>query len=522
MNKKNKILLAFCLALLCIAGILVFLKALHMYRNTHRKLDDLLTLVSSSNTEEETVTLLVNNKPVSIPLGGPEREFDCFTLNTEFDTVISTEDTGHEILINREPMTQQPYSLLLDSISAVDRITVTIDGQHYYLRTLPSDFPLLTALGEGSTDGYYYTTFGNYVVKFDTLGQVVFYRRAQAKAAGPFRRTELEDDVVLYSYLERRSSKKYPILTGVGYSTNALVILNEQYQKINEIPYMAETDNVPANFPLENHDYLILGKDHYILTTYMGKKVTNIPDSVEGSAYGANVVACIFQEIKNGECIFEWDSTDHPELYAASVEGGDYTNTSKIWADYAHFNAISIDPKDNNFLCSYRDLDSILKIDRKTGDILWHLGGKLDDFGLTEDQQFRRQHNVSVTEDGSILLFDNGCRTNIMGYPVLSEEEIEEGQRLQRSRALKFTIDEETKTVTDFKEYSVDGFYSSTMGSAQILEEKSDTVLFSWGGKAQTGMPLFSEVNCSKKTVNFEMLCGASDITCYRVNFYYE
>ena len=254
----------------------------------------------------------------------------------------------------------------------------------------------------------------------------------------------------------------------------------------------------------------------------MGKKVTNIPDSVEGSAYGANVVACIFQEIKNGECIFEWDSTDHPELYAASVEGGDYTNTSKIWADYAHFNAISIDPKDNNFLCSYRDLDSILKIDRKTGEILWHLGGKLDDFGLTEDQQFRRQHNVSVTEDGSILLIDNGCRTNIMGYPVLSEEEIEEGQRLQRSRALKFTLDEETKTVTDFKEYSVDGFYSSTMGSAQILEEKSDTVLFSWGGKAQPGMPLFSEVNCSKKTVNFEMLCGASDITCYRVNFYYE
>lgn len=60
------------------------------------------------------------------------------------------------------------------------------------------------------------------------------------------------------------------------------------------------------------------------------------------------------------------------------------------------------------------------------------------------------------------------------------------------------------------------------MGSAQILEEKSDTVLFSWGGKAQHGMPLFSEVNCSKKTVNFEMLCGASDITCYRVNFYYE
>lgn len=525
MDKKKKIILLVGLTILCILGIFTFTKALHMYRNTHRKLDDILTLTSSPKEEslpaEDSLTLLVNNKPVILPLNGTEREFDCQTLNTEFDTLFTTEDTGHEIFINGEKMENQSHSLLLDSISATDRITVTVDGQNYFLRTLPSDFPLLTPLGEGSEDGYYYTTFGDFVVKFDTKGQVVFYRKATVSNTGPFRRTELDGEVI-YSYLQARASREHPYLAGVSYRTTALILLNEQYQKIGEVPYMTETDKLPARYPLENHDYLILGKNHYILTTYVGKKVNNIPESVAGSAYGANVVACIFQEIKDGKCIFEWDSTEHPELYAASMEGGDYTNASRLWSDYAHFNAISIDPKDNNFVCSYRNLDSILKIDRKTGEILWFLGGQLDDFNLSEDQQFHRQHNVTFTEDGSLLLFDNGCRVNIMGYPVLSEEEIEEGKRRQRSRVLKITLDENTKTVTAFKEYSVDGFYSASMGSAQILDDSSETVLFGWGGKSMAGMPLFSEVNCSKKLVNFEMLCGDSEINCYRVNYYYE
>ena len=36
---------------------------------------------------------------------------------------------------------------------------------------------------------------------------------------------------------------------------------------------------------------------------------------------GVNVAVCIFQEVKDGECIFEWDSTDYPELYAIAERG---------------------------------------------------------------------------------------------------------------------------------------------------------------------------------------------------------
>lgn len=179
-----------------------------------------------------------------------------------------------------------------------------------------------------------------------------------------------------------------------------------------------------------------------------------------------------------------------------------------------------IDPKDNNFVCSYRDLDSILKIDRETGDIIWTLGGVNDDFDLTEEQQFHRQHNITITEDGSYLMFDNGCLTNALGYPVQTAEEIAEGQANQYSRAVRFVLDEENMEVEEFQEYTIEGFYSASMGSAQIIDDSTDTVLLSWGGKSRDGMPLFSEFSTQTETVNFELLCGDSDINCYRVTFY--
>lgn len=467
----------------------------------------------------ETVTLQVNGEPIEFSLADAGAVYDCPTLNTEFETTFVTTDLSRNIRINGQDMANGSCTILLDTIQRNHNIVVTIDGTNYYLRTLPKDFPPLVAQGESSASGYFYTTMGSYVVKFDAKGQVVFYRNANVSDAGPFQRNIIDGEVV-YSYLEIITSSAHLPLKETGYRTTRLVLLNEQYQKTGDVRYMAETDKVPAQYPLENHDYLILGKDHYILTTYVGKRVTNIPAETDPSGYGANVVACIFQEIKDGVCVFEWDSTDHPELYAASLEAGDYTNNSRIWSDYAHMNAIVIDPRDNNFVCSFRNLDSILKIDRTTGEILWTLGGKDDDFHLTEEQQFHRQHNVTVTEDGSYLMFDNGCLTNVLGYPELSPEEIEAASQQQYSRAVRFVLDEETMTVKEFQDYSMENFYSSTMGSAQILDDSTDTILIGWGGKSKEGMPLFSEFSTQTQMVNFEMLCYDEEVQCYRVSFF--
>lgn len=67
-------------------------------------------------------------------------------------------------------------------------------------------------------------------------------------------------------------------------------------------------------------------------------------------------------------------------------------------------------------IASFRNLDEVLKIDRQTGEILWTLGGLGDDFGLTEEQLFSRQHYAKLTDTGTLLLFDNAMPTNRRGF----------------------------------------------------------------------------------------------------------
>ena len=66
----------------------------------------------------------------------------------------------------------------------------------------------------------------------------------------------------------------------------------------------------------------------------------------------------------------------------------------------------------------------------------------------------------------------------------------------------------------------MEGFYSASMGSAQVIDNESDTILIGWGGKSRAGMPFFQEINFQTKTVNFEMLCNDPNMNCYRVALY--
>lgn len=521
-KKNNKWIPAVCILVLLTLFPAVFNK-ISPAREQKTEQTSLQESSSSEKTESEEATslvsFLVNGEALTIDLNTNELYYNVPTLNTEFETTITTTDTEHLILVNEKPLEQGKISLSLNAINKSEKIVVDIDDRRFYIRTFPDDFPTYAALGKSSKNGFFYTTMGNYITKLDNTGNIVFYRKGNAPNLSPFRREEIDDEV-FYSYMEYKSSLYHEPLSGGAYRPTALILLNEHYEKIDEIPHMAETDAVPEYFPPENHEYHVLGKNHYLLLAYVGKKVTNIPKEVPGSELGANVIACVFQEIKDGECIFEWDSTDYPELYALSLESCDYTNNASVWADYAHVNAISIDPRDNNFVCSLRNLDSILKIDRQTGKILWCLGGEADEFGLTEDQYFRRQHNISVTEDGYYTMLDNGCLVNVLKYPYQTAEEIAALGSQQRSRILKIKLDEEKKEITEFHEFYVENFFTPSMGSVQVLDNDTNTILVDWGTKGREGMPFCQEINFNENKVNFELIFNDTSQCNYRTNYY--
>jgi hypothetical protein len=76
--------------------------------------------------------------------------------------------------------------------------------------------------------------------------------------------------------------------------------------------------------------------------------------------------------------------------------------------DYFHVNSIEID-HDGNLLVSARNTHTIYKISRRTGRILWRLGGKRSDFTLGRDVRFAWQHDARRRPDGALTLFDNSA-----------------------------------------------------------------------------------------------------------------
>jgi len=59
-----------------------------------------------------------------------------------------------------------------------------------------------------------------------------------------------------------------------------------------------------------------------------------------------------------------------------------------------------------------RNTSAIYKIDRRSGKVIWRLGGKKSDFSMGKGTQFGFQHDARVHEGGRTLsLFDNGPRS---------------------------------------------------------------------------------------------------------------
>ncbi|HEY7968210.1 MAG TPA: arylsulfotransferase family protein, partial [Solirubrobacteraceae bacterium] len=133
------------------------------------------------------------------------------------------------------------------------------------------------------------------------------------------------------------------------------------------------------------HEFLITDRGTALLTTY----AVNEQDlrSAGGSAHGT-IQDAIFQEvdIPSGRVLLEWHSLDHIPIEES------YWPLSADW-DYVHLNSIGVD-SDQNLLVSSRNTHTIYKIDRRSGAIIWRLGGKHSDFAIDPAAAFAWQHDA--------------------------------------------------------------------------------------------------------------------------------
>jgi hypothetical protein len=231
------------------------------------------------------------------------------------------------------------------------------------------------------------------------------------------------------------------------------------------------------------HDLQILSNDHYLVMSYDAQTV-RMDTIVAGGDTAANVIGLIIQELdQNDYVVFQWRSWDHFQITDAS-ENIDLTAHT---IDYVHGNSIEMD-HDGNLIISSRHMNEVTKISRTSGDIIWRLGGKKNQFQFINDSRgFTYQHDARRLPNNNLTIFDNGN----LSSP-------------QYSSAIEYQMDEQNKTVTRVWDYSDNKVYSRSMGSTIRLD--NGRTLVGWGGLDN---PAVTEVT-NDGTKKFEMVFDES------------
>lgn len=315
------------------------------------------------------------------------------------------------------------------------------DQTTYALMYLPADFPNLTVTTQtplASTDPIYVAMRRDgvsYIAKLNNHGVPLFHRRREGK---------------LYDFKKHPNGK-----LSYGGPKNSVsaqqTVLDDRFKEIERVTTVGLTNT-------DVHEFLIRPNGNYVLLAYE-------PAVRDLTAYGGSaaqpLIDGILQELSpNREVLFQWNSWDHVD-YLDKI--------SNSASDYAHINSVFVD-SDGNWIVSLRAFSQVLKIDRSTGDVIWRLGGKSNEFTFVNDpfSNLCAQHTVSRLENGNILLFDNGQ----LCWPLAPERRL-------HTRVVEYELDEEAMTAELVFSYHRDDIYTSSQGSAQRLP--NGNTFIGWG-----------------------------------------
>ncbi|KAK4862892.1 hypothetical protein LT330_003025 [Penicillium expansum] len=161
------------------------------------------------------------------------------------------------------------------------------------------------------------------------------------------------------------------------------------------------------------HDFQITSNDTAILMIYdpIPMDLSSIGGPELGWMYDG-----MFQEInlETGELLFQWRVSDfyHPSDSYYPIGDAGQGRTSGY--DHSHINSVDKDDQ-GRYLVSMRHLHTVACIDGTTGDVLWSLGGKRNDFTDASDgaaTDFSWQHDARWQGLNRLSLFNNAAYNN--------------------------------------------------------------------------------------------------------------
>ncbi len=286
--------------------------------------------------------------------------------------------------------------------------------------------------------------------------------------------------------LEVQQYQGQPVLTwwqgGAGDQAGEDVIMDSSYR-------MLATLHASHGYLTDAHEFRITPQGTALVAAVQQVKI-NL-SGLGGPKHGILDDSTVQElNIKTGRVLWEWHAYGHVPLRAS------YTRPSSSGPfDYFHLNSIEQLPG-GNLLVSARSTWAIYEIDRKTGRVLWTLGGKRSSFTMGPGTRFSWQHDARL--DGHTLsLFDDASDGP-------SEQEAQ-------SSAKVLNLNLRTMTATLVHRYTHSpALLAVSQGSAQTLA--NGDVFVGWGAD-----PEFSEYSPSGRQIfNGSFTLGVNSYRAYR------
>lgn len=219
----------------------------------------------------------------------------------------------------------------------------------------------------------------------------------------------------------------------------------------------------------EHHEIIILPNGNYMVT---GSRPNYVPTTRD----------YLFEiDPATGEIVWELD-------LAALVAPGSSGGENDFGPDWCHSNALAYDEQSDTLLISCRHICAVLAVNKTEKTLKWILGDPAgwaeeyqpyllkaqgDDFGWSYGQ-----HQVTIMENGDLLMFDNGEFGRVK--KVNEADAIEDEDNY--SRAVIYRVDEDAMTVRQVWSYGEDwGFYAGSMSGVECLDEAKGRYLITFG-----------------------------------------
>jgi hypothetical protein len=249
--------------------------------------------------------------------------------------------------------------------------------------------------------------------------------------------------------LQVRSWRGQPVLTwwegrlDAGYGVGEAIIADTSYRELHRV-------RAGNGRTMDLHEFQLTPEGTALVTCTPQTVTVDLRHL--GGPRTAHALESIFQEVDvaSGRLMMEWRSLSHIAL-------DESYRTEFAPFDYLHVNSIDVLPDGNLLICA-RNTWAVYKLDRRTGAVIWRLGGKRSDFTMGHDAQFAWAHDARWRGAGRMTIFDDGFDGRTKSHKL--------------SRALVLDVEEAARHVGVGRAYTSPArLLTSSMGNVQLLPD---------------------------------------------------